>query len=82
MEGEQELSSESTLVDRVLALEEHSMHQNKLVHDLNDVIVELRLDVDRLQRTIEQQRQRINWLTQNLPETEQRSMEDDRPPHY
>ncbi|MBN2296351.1 MAG: SlyX family protein [Pirellulales bacterium] len=65
---------------RVVALEESVMHLEHMLKQLNEVVCTIQDRIDR-------QNEAINHLTEvtrriSQREPEQRSLEDDRPPHY
>ena len=71
---------ESPLERRLVSLEEWFMHTDRLIGDLNAVVC---AQQDRL----DEQAQQIKKLQQMLEQvqntdTEERSFEDERPPHY
>ena len=75
-----ESNKERQLDQRMVKLEEWMMHTDHLLKSLNDVVCQIQ---DRLD---EQQRE-MNLLKESLrcapgPDEEQRSFEDERPPHY
>lgn len=66
--------------DRITRLEEHLAHQNTLVDELNDVVIELRTEIDTLNR-------RVSLLMQRAAEQEVEGgsgapLADQRPPHW
>ena len=70
----------SDLVSRLTSLEEHLAHQNSLVEELNEVVVEQRKEIDLLNR-------RVAMLMQRAAEQEADSMSgaplaDQKPPHW
>lgn len=70
----------SDLETRVMNLEEHIAHQNSLVEELNEVIIEQRKELDVLNR-------RVTMLMQRAAEQEADSLSgaplaDQRPPHW
>lgn len=80
MDTPQEQPDLSALQQRVIVLEENMMHLDHLLDKLNEVVCAMQ---DRLD---EQDRQ-LKKLTETLEtwrsgEVEERSFEDERPPHY
>jgi uncharacterized coiled-coil protein SlyX len=75
------MNTQPDLLDRIVHLEEVFAHHDQLVQQLNQVVVELREEVDGLSRKCQEQLGRIECLVQNQA-TEPRSLEDDKPPHY
>ncbi len=75
-----ESNAEHQLQQRMVALEEWMMHTDHLLKSLNDVVCELQ---DRLD---EQSRQlavmKASLRREPGPDEEERSFEDERPPHY
>jgi SlyX protein len=68
------------LADRLVRLEELSMHFERTLGDLGDVLRRLEKRVDVLEAA-------LNALTRQLPaicepRPEPRSLEEERPPHY
>lgn len=66
--------------NRLTRVEEHLAHQNTVVDDLNDIITELRQEVDNLNR-------RVSMLMQRAAEQEadnqpSAALADQRPPHW
>jgi uncharacterized coiled-coil protein SlyX len=80
MDTPQEQSDLPSLQQRIIVLEENMMHLDHLLDKLNQVVCAMQ---DRLD---EQDRQ-LKKLTETLEtwrsgEAEERSFEDERPPHY
>ena len=62
--------------ERITELEVKVAFQEKLIADLDDVIRELREQVDRLERDVRELRE------QGAGQVEKTTLEDDKPPHY
>ena len=75
------MSSPSDPLDRLVQLEMVFSHQEQLVQQLNQVMIQLRDELDALKQKYDKQTAQIEWLIQSLP-VEGRSLEDDKPPHY
>lgn len=65
---------------RIIALEESAMHMDHLLKKLNDVVCSLQDRLDDQTRLVTQ----LSQAVKRIPgaEEEQRSLEDERPPHY
>ncbi len=68
------------LQDRVTQLEESFSHQEHLVEQLNQVVIQLRADLERLESENNEQRRQVKWLAENNSIIEDRT--DEQPPHY
>ena len=80
MDNPRETTDLTSLRQRLVALEESMMHADHLVEKLNQVVCSLQ---DRL----DEQGRQLKRLTETLEawksaEIEERSFEDERPPHY
>jgi SlyX protein len=69
------VSHASTLEERVVDLELRYMRQEKLVDDLNEVVVAQGRTIDRLVAEVKSLREQIAAGVDALPK-------DERPPHY
>ena len=67
------------LDQRIVALEESLMHTDRLLSDLNQVVCQLHDRLDDQGRQIELLKQQLQRATDD---DEERSFEDERPPHY
>ena len=65
--------------DRIAKLEEVLTHQQLLVEQLNEIVIELRTNVERLQSRIERQQLQIKHLESRSRDDE---IPDEKPPHY
>ena len=74
------MNDDLRLQHRLVELEERFTHQESLLHELNNVIVLLRDDVDRLEAKCDKQQQVLTWLLQNFGGIEDNP--DEKPPHY
>ena len=73
--------SESTKTDqRVTALEELVSHQQHLLEQLNEVVIQLRLDFDLQKEKHVRLQGQLNWILENHPAGEK--VEEEKPPHY
>ncbi len=68
------------LEQRLVALEEWMMHTDRLVSNLNDVVCSLQVRIDEQTRQTDLLRQTLAQVENR--EVEERSLEDERPPHY
>lgn len=66
--------------DRLVQLEELFSHQQRLLGQLDEVVVALRREMESLQSQIEQHRLRLNWLAENTAVID--DAQDEKPPHY
>ena len=66
--------------ERVTQLEECFSHQEHLVEQLNQVVIQLRADIERMASENEEQKRQVKWLLENHPSTEEEKNE--KPPHY
>jgi SlyX protein len=71
---------ESPLERRLVTLEEWLMHTDRLISDLNAMVCAQHDRIDEQARQIERLQHVIAQLGETEPE--QRSLEDERPPHY
>lgn len=74
-----ESEAQRQIEERLVAIEEWMMHTDRLLSNLNDVVCALHDRLDEQQRRLEQLHAAQQRLA--LPD-EQRSFEDERPPHY
>jgi len=74
------MTDTSSLEHRLIQLEELVTHQQHVLQQLDEVIVQLRSDADQLTKTILSQQDRIQWLAENA--TADQTPPDERPPHY
>ena len=75
------MSAPSNQLDRIVQLEQVFSHQEQLIEQLNQVIVQLRGELDALKQKFDEQAIQTQWLIDNLP-GDGRSIEDEKPPHY
>jgi len=73
------MTSADRLEATVTKLQEAVTFQQRTIDDLNEVIIELRADLDRLQQTTTAQQSRIEWLAANAATDID---PDEKPPHY
>ena len=64
--------------DRVVQLEEIFTHQQQVIDELNQVLIQMREEHDRLCKKVETQQSQIEWLIDNLSE----APSNEKPPHY
>ena len=65
---------------RITQLEETVLHQERLVEQLNDIVIQLRADFAKIETENEERRRQVKWLTENNSIVEDRV--DEKPPHY
>ena len=65
---------------RVIALEERTMHVDHLLNELNSVVCSLQARLDKQNEAIAHLTELSRRLT--AAESEKRTLEDERPPHY
>ena len=65
---------------RITQLEETVLHQERLVEQLNEIVIQLRADLEKMETENEGQRRQVKWLTENNLIIEDRA--DEKPPHY
>lgn len=75
-----ESRDESDLERRIIALEEATMHTERLLARLNEVICEMQDRLDEQTRQLKLMKQSLEQTKDQ--ESEERSFEDERPPHY
>lgn len=63
--------------ERIEALEAHAAHQDKMIDDLNEVILAQREELDRLTRRLNKMLMRVDELEAAAPAPEVK-----KPPHY
>ncbi len=71
---------ESDLERRVIALEEAMMHNERLLAKLNEVVCEIQHRLDQQSRQFQTLQRTLDDVKNQEPE--ERSFEDERPPHY
>ena len=74
------MSQPHDLQDRVTQLEECFAHQERLVEQLNNVVIQLRSDLARVESKHEEQQRNVKWLLENTSNVEDQA--DEKPPHY
>ena len=65
---------------RVIQLEELVTHQDQLIHELNETIVQLRADQHQLANECSELRRQLDWLTERSSKDDVPA--DEKPPHY
>ena len=65
---------------RITQLEETVLHQERLVEQLNEIVIQLRADLAKMATENEERRRQVKWLTENKSIIEDRV--DEKPPHY
>ena len=65
---------------RITQLEETVLHQERLVEQLNEIVIQLRADLEKMATENEEQRRQVKWLIENNSIIEDR--EDENPSHY
>ena len=73
------MSEERSPAERILQLEEIVSHQEHLLRQLNDVVLQMRADHDRLQNQFQRQ---FEHLSQRMETLSQPDLPDEKPPHY
>jgi SlyX protein len=73
-------SQDPQLERRLVSLEEWIMHTDRMVADLDSVVCTMQNRIDEQARQIKALQQKLDSLRDS--ETEDRSFEDERPPHY
>lgn len=73
-------SLDPQLERRLVSLEEWIMHTDRLVADLDSAVCTMQNRIDEQARQIKALQQKLDSLGDS--ETEDRSFEDERPPHY
>ena len=68
------------LEQRIIALEEWSMHTDQLLEKFNGVLCVIQSRLDDQERSIAQLKESIQQPSNG--DEENRSLEDERPPHY
>lgn len=74
------MSDSSSLQDRVTQLEECFAHHERLVEQLNNVVIQLRGELERVESRFEEQKRHVKWLMDNTSIIEDQP--DEKPPHY
>lgn len=72
---------EQELRNRITELEISLAHVQRLFDQLNEVVTSEAIRSDRMQRRIKELEQQLKTSKEKPPE-EQRSLEDEKPPHY
>ncbi|MFS2317954.1 SlyX family protein [Maricaulis sp. D1M11] len=65
------------MTDRMESVEIHLAHQDKVIEELNQVILAQREEIDRLTRRLDKMHSRVGTLEDHLP-----AAEATKPPHY
>ena len=65
---------------RITQLEETVLHQERLVQQLNEIVIQLRAGLEKMEAENEERRRQVKWLTENNSIIEDRA--DKKPPHY
>ena len=65
---------------RITQLEETVLHQERLVEQLNESVIQLRADFAQMAAENEERQRQVKWLTENNSIVEDRV--DEKPPHY
>ena len=65
---------------RITQLEETVLHQERLVEQLNESVIQLRADFVKMAAENEERQRQVKWLTENNSIVEDRV--DEKPPHY
>ena len=65
---------------RITQLEETVLHQERLVEQLNESVIQLRADFVKMAAENEERQRQVKWLTENNSIVEDRL--DEKPPHY
>ncbi len=76
------MSDVDALVNRVVQLEELFSHHQHHVQQLNEVIVQLRGELDSLQIKYANQQSRLESLQESQALAETVDLADEKPPHY
>ena len=76
------MSDIDTFLKRVIQLEELFSHQQHHVQQLNDVIIQLRGELDSLQTKYTQQQSRLEAIQESQAAAEREDLADEKPPHY
>ncbi|HJN09840.1 MAG TPA: SlyX family protein [Pirellulaceae bacterium] len=76
------MSDVDALLRRVVQLEELFSHHQHHVQQLNEVIVQLRGDLDALQIKYANQQSRLESLQERQAVAESEDLADQKPPHY
>lgn len=71
---------EENVVERITTLEEKHVHQERIIADLNEVILDQEKRITRLEALLRRADDRIERLSVAIEEP--RSAADERPPHY
>ena len=73
------MSQEDSLSERVRQLEELLSHQDRRYEQLNDVVVQLRADYDRMKSGLQR---RIDQLESRIDDRSAMPDPNEKPPHY
>lgn len=68
------------LQQRVVSLEELFSHEERKVQQLNQVVVDLRRELDQLNSQMAQLQARFRWVLENANNGE--NLPHEKPPHY
>ena len=66
------------LHERMTRVEEQLMHQQHFVQQLNEVIIELRTELDAATKKLQKSDEQIEWLLQKQED----GLPNEKPPHY
>ncbi len=70
------MTDDTKLEERLVELESRSMHQERLIDDLNGIVIEQRKQLDRLQRELARLKEQVR-----NPSADD-GQHDETPPHY
>lgn len=74
-------SNTADLTRRLLQLEETVCHDQRLIEELNQVVISLRLEIERLQLRLLATERNWGMLDQRVRSQEE-NLPDEKPPHY
>lgn len=70
------------LVTQLIDLQSRFAFQEDLLRELNDIVARQQMQIDLLERQLLLHRDKLTHLIDNLPDRNQATPDDERPPHY
>jgi uncharacterized coiled-coil protein SlyX len=75
------MSPDSEIQQRVRYLEESLCHEQRLLEELNQVVIGLRREIDRLEKRLQAAESRVLSVDQRIRQSEG-DLPHEKPPHY
>jgi len=75
------MSPDPEIQRRLLDLEESLCHDQRLIEELNQVVIDLRGQIDQLEKRLSRAELRVRAVDQRIPDSEE-DLPHEKPPHY